>query len=131
VLFKLTIQPRVSETDGMGHINNTCVPVWLEAGRENIFRIFNPDLSFADWRCVVVNLNIDYIKEIFYGREVEVHTWVKHIGNSSFILEEELYQSGELCAKGTATYVNFNKKIRKTEPIPSNIRQELEEHKRE
>jgi acyl-CoA thioester hydrolase len=130
-LFALTIQPRVSETDGVGHINNTCVPIWFEAGREKIFKIFNPDLSFKDWRCVVVNLNVDFVKEIFYGYEVEVKTWIKHIGNSSFIVEEELYQNGQLCSKGTATYVNFNQKSRKAEPIPSSIREELLSHKRE
>ena len=48
VKFLLTtiITPRVSETDGVGHINNVFVPIWLEAGRREIFKIFSPDLSF-------------------------------------------------------------------------------------
>ncbi|MCM2534273.1 acyl-CoA thioesterase [Neobacillus pocheonensis] len=129
-MFNTTIKPRVSETDGMGHINNTVVTVWFEAGREEIFKIFTPNLSFDDWKCVVVNLNIDYLNEIFFGSEVEVKTWIKEVRNSSFIVEEELYQKGALCAKGTATYVNFNGTTRKAEPIPEGIRYELEQHYR-
>ena len=44
-----TITPRVSETDGAGHINNTAIPVWLEAGRREIFALFTPDLGFEHW----------------------------------------------------------------------------------
>lgn len=46
-MFTTTITPRVSETDGVGHINNTTVPVWFEAGRHEIFKLFTPDLSFS------------------------------------------------------------------------------------
>ena len=44
-MFTTPITPRASETDGAGHINNTVVPVWFEAGRREIFRIFTPDLT--------------------------------------------------------------------------------------
>ncbi|WP_126426951.1 acyl-CoA thioesterase [Brevibacillus marinus] len=130
-MFTTIIRPRVSETDGMGHINNTTIPVWFEAGREGIFRIFTPDLSFKNWKAVMVNMNIDFIKEIYYGMDVEVYTWIGKVGNSSFLVKEELYQDGHLCARGTATYVNFNQATRKAEPIPQSIRDQLEFHRRE
>ena len=78
-MFRTVIQPRVSETDGAGHINNTTVPVWFEAGRQEIFRMFMPDLSFERWKLVVVNINIDYLRQIYYGSDVEVRTWVRKI----------------------------------------------------
>lgn len=127
-MFRTIIHPRVSETDGVGHINNTTIPVWFEAGRGEIFKMFMPDLSFDNWKLVIVNMNIDYVRQLFYGKEVEVLTWVKKIGNTSFVLYEEMYQDDQLCAKGTATYVNFNKKIQKPEPIPEHIRKQLEGH---
>jgi acyl-CoA thioester hydrolase len=130
-MFTTIIRPRVSETDGMGHINNTTIPVWFEAGREGIFRIFTPDLSFKNWKAVLVNMNIDFVREIHYGMDVEVLTWINKVGNSSFVVEEELYQDGHLCARGTAVYVNFNQTTRKAEPIPQSIRDQLESHKRE
>jgi len=32
-MFETPITPRVSETDGVGHVNNVFVPIWFEAGR--------------------------------------------------------------------------------------------------
>lgn len=127
-MFITIVRPRVSETDGVGHINNTTVPIWFEAGREPIFRIFNPDLSFKEWRCVIVNMNVDYINQIYLGKDVEIRTWIKKIGNKSFVIHEELHQDGILCARGEATYVNYNQALQKAEPIPDSIRKRLEEH---
>jgi acyl-CoA thioester hydrolase len=53
---------------------------------------------------------------------------VIHIGTSSLQLYEELWQEWTLCAKETATYVNYNVKQKKAEPIPQAIRVELQTH---
>lgn len=66
-MFHTTIEPRVSETDAVGHINNTTVPVWFEAGRNQLFALFNPERSFKDWKMIILNMNVDlsvkFIKE--------------------------------------------------------------------
>ncbi|ASN06827.1 acyl-CoA thioesterase [Virgibacillus necropolis] len=127
-MFRTTIHPRVSETDALGHINNTTVPVWFESGRHEIFKMFMPNLSFDNWKLVVVNLNIDYVSQIYFGKEVEILTWIKKIGNRSFVVYEELHQNNNLCAKGTATYVNLNLHTQESEPIPELIHGQLEAH---
>jgi acyl-CoA thioester hydrolase len=127
-MYKKIIEPRVSETDGVGHINNTTIPVWFEAGRNDIFKLFTPDDSFANWKMIILNMNVDYLKQIYFGRDVEIYVWVKKIGNSSLVLYEEIHQDGQICAKDTVTYVNFNLKTQKSEPIPDEIRSELELH---
>jgi acyl-CoA thioester hydrolase len=127
-MFKTIIEPRVSETDGVGHINNTTIPVWLEAGRNQVFRIFMPEPSFEKWNVIVVNVNVDYVAQIYYGINAEVHTHVQKLGNSSFVLYEEIYQEEKLCVKATATYVYFNQEQGRPEPIPSHFREELAKH---
>ncbi|MGX6443259.1 acyl-CoA thioesterase [Neobacillus sp. K501] len=127
-MYKTTIDPRVSETDGVGHINNTTIPIWFEAGRNPIFKLFTPDDMFENWKMIIINMAVEYVNQIYFGREVEVITWVKRIGNSSLELYEEIHQDGKVCAKGTVTYVNFNLHLQKSEPIPSSIRRELEIH---
>ena len=64
-MFITKIQPRVSETDGAGHINNTTIPIWFEAGRDEIFKLFTPDFSFKNWKLVLANMNIDFITIFF------------------------------------------------------------------
>ncbi len=127
-MVRTSIIPRASETDAAGHINNTVVPIWLEAGRREIFRLFTPDLDFAKWRMALVNINIDYLAQIFFQREVEVRTWVRAVGNKSFTLYEELHQGEVLCARGSATYVYFNYGRQQSEPVPLEARQRLEAH---
>lgn len=119
-MFKTVITPRISETNAARHIGHTAVPVWLEAGFDGILRIFNPEMSL-DPKLAMVNLSIDYLREMFYGRDAEVLTWVKKVGGSSFLLYQEVYQDGKLCARANTTFVHFNYSEKKPEPIPEEI----------
>jgi acyl-CoA thioester hydrolase len=127
-MYRTIIEPRVSETDGVGHINNTTIPIWFEAGRNQLFKLFTPDSSFGNWKMIILNMNVDYVGQIYFGRDVEINTWVKRIGKTSLELYEEIHQDNRLCVKGSAIYVNFNLQTQKSEPISEEIRQELENH---
>ncbi|MFG6146881.1 acyl-CoA thioesterase [Halobacillus sp. B23F22_1] len=130
-MYKTIIEPRVSETDGVGHINNTVVPVWLEAGRNPLFKLFTPDDNFNDWKMIILNMNIDFKSQIYFGTNVEIRTWVKKIGNTSLTLYEEVWQSDTLCAAGDTIYVNFNVEKQVSERIPDDIRRALANHMHE
>lgn len=118
-MIETPITPRVSETDGAGHINNVFVPVWFEAGRREIFRILTPDLAFERWRVALVNVNIDYLAQIFFHEDAVVRTWIDRVGTKSFTVAEEVWQGERQCAKGTATYVYFNYRTQSSAPIPA------------
>ena len=75
-MFETRITPRVSETDGAGHVNNVFVPVWFEAGRREIFRILTPDLTFRRWRVALVSMNVDYLDQIYFHEVALVRTWI-------------------------------------------------------
>ena len=129
-MIETPITPRVSETDGAGHINNTVVPIWFEGGRKEIFRLLTPDLQFSGWRVALVNMNIDYLAQTYFQELALVRTWVDRVGNKSFTLDEELWQGESLCAKGTATYVYFDYSVQEARPIPNYVREKLEGHRR-
>jgi acyl-CoA thioester hydrolase len=129
-MFTTTITPRVSETDGAGHVNNTVAPVWLEAGRREVFRIFSPALRFDDWHLALVNTNLDYVAQIYWQQAAEVRTWVDRVGNTSFRLYEEIWQGARLCVKGTVTYVHFDYATQRSRPVPAQARARLLEHRR-
>lgn len=76
-MYKMIIEPRVSETDGVGHINNTTIPIWFEAARNPIFKLFTPDNLFENWKMIIINMNVEYLQQIYFGRNAEVFTWVK------------------------------------------------------
>ena len=119
------IVPRVSETDGVGHINNVFVPIWFEAGRREIFRIFSPNLDFVNWKLALVKVTVEYVDQLYLAENVEVRTGIQKIGNSSFTIREAIFQTNRLCAKGEAIYVNYNFRENKSESISNEIRDKL------
>lgn len=127
-MYQKVLEPRVSETDGVGHINNTVLPVWFEAARNPLFSLFTPDHDFGKWKMIIVKTTLEFVKQIYFGQDVEIRTWVKKIGNSSLELYEELYQNDVLCAKNSVVYVNYDLTAQKSEPIPDAIREELSKH---
>ena len=120
------IVPRVSETDGVGHINNVFVPIWFEAGRREIFRIFSPKLDFINWKLALVKVTVEYVDQLYLAEGVDIKTGIEKIGTSSFTIKEEIYQTNRICAKGQAIYVNYNFRDKKSEPISNEIRNRLE-----
>jgi len=127
-MFSLTIQPRFAETDALGHLNNTTLPIWFEQGRTPIFEIFVPGLDVKSWNLILAKIEVEFVREIFYGNEVEIRTSVERIGNSSLVVYQEAWQHDELAAIGRATMVHFNHQAKKSEPIPDSIRAQLAQH---
>jgi acyl-CoA thioester hydrolase len=129
-MFTTTVTPRFGDIDGLRHINNTVLANWFELGRNPIFRIFSPDLnlSFKTWPLILAHTDFDFVDEIVFRYDVEIKTYVKHIGNKSFTTYHEAWQEGRLCVIGNATLVHydFNKKI--TTEIPEDIKEKLKEH---
>ena len=127
-MFTETIIPRFAETDALGHINNTVIPVWLEQARTPVFRLFIPDLDPKKWRLIIAKIEVNFLREIIYGHAVEVTTYVEKVGNSSFQLGQEIHQRGQCCAKGLSVLVHFNYATKQAESVPAEIRKALEGH---
>jgi acyl-CoA thioester hydrolase len=125
-MFKKIITPRISETNITRHIGHTAIPVWLEEGYEEIIRLFSQ--NFAEPSLITVNLNIDFLHEIFFGKDVEILTRVKKIGTSSFVLHQEVSQDGKLCIQASTTLFHFDYSTHKPDPIPKSVRDILNEH---
>ena len=83
-MFKEKITPRFSDTDALGHINNTKVPVWFEGAREPIFRFFTPDLNPKDWHLIIAKIEVNYHGQLFYGQAIESRTYIGRVGGASF-----------------------------------------------
>ncbi len=129
-MFTETIHPRFAETDALGHINNTVIPVWLEQARTPVFRLFTPDLNPASWRLIIAKIEVSFAKETVYGHPVAIRTYVDHVGNSSFRLGQEVWQQEEICAQGLSTMVHFDYERKQSVAVPDDIRQQLERHMR-
>src|SRR5690554_3847102 len=95
------IKVRFYETDALGHVNNTVIPAWFETGRIPVFDLFAEQGDPYEISLIVANLNVDFVRSIYFGHPVTLKTFIARIGNSSFTIGSEVWQHDKLCAKGT------------------------------
>jgi acyl-CoA thioester hydrolase len=127
-MYKCKVTPKFGDIDGLRHVNNTVIPNWFEEARNEIYGYFNPDFSFKTWNLILARFEVDFISQIFYNGNVEIHTYVSHIGNSSFEVYQEAWQNERLCSKGKTVLVHFDFKNQKSQSIPDDIRMKLQNH---
>ncbi|MDE1464399.1 acyl-CoA thioesterase [Spartinivicinus poritis] len=127
-MFKQIITPGFYETDALGHINNTVVPMWFEKAREPLFKLFTPDLDPTKWRLILAGFDVQFLAEITYGEEVEIYTGVHKVGNSSFVVAQRAYQRQQRVAQGNTTLVQYDYQTKRSVLIDDNIRSQLLEH---
>ena len=96
------LSPRFVETDALGHINNTVLPVWFEDARTPLFRLFTPDLDINNWHLIIAKIEVEFVGELFYGKDVEIRTYLTKLGNSSMVIAHEAWQEGRMGARGSA-----------------------------
>ena len=125
-MLNTTIRPRFSETDALGHINNTVIPVWFLQAREPVLQYFQIGENAREIALAVVRMEVDFLAETEFGSDVSVTTEVERIGNSSFTLRQEVHQEGKCTARGITVLVHFNPQSRKAEPLPTEARTALE-----
>jgi acyl-CoA thioester hydrolase len=127
-MFSDKMMPHFSDTDALGHINNTKPPVWFEGGRAPIFKFFTPDLDPKKWQLIIAKIEVSYHAQLFYGEEIEIRTYISRIGGASFDVYQELWQHSEKCVSGTAAMVNFDYKAQCSKKISDEIRTQLTKH---
>ena len=129
-MFKTKVTPSFGDIDGMKHVNNNRILEWFELGGLDIYRYFTPDLNldFENWKLIMVRKEADFVGQLRFGEDVEIRTYLLKIGNSSFTVGNEVWQSNELKAKGKTIIVHFDYVTQKSVPIPDDVRKKLEEH---
>ncbi len=127
-MLELFITPRFGDIDGLRHVNNTCVPGWFEQARNPLYQIFNPDLNFETWNLILVRIEVDYISQMYYHKDVQIKTFISRIGRSSFEVYQEGWQNESLCVKGKAVIVYFDFKTQKSIAIPDPFKELLGVH---
>jgi acyl-CoA thioester hydrolase len=127
-MFSYSVMPGFSDTDALGHINNTRLPVWFENAREPIFRLFTPTLDLKRWPLILARITVDFKEQMFLGHPVEIRSYISKIGSASFTTTQEAWQDGRCTAKGEATMVHFDYQLKKSVAISDDIRNILEQH---
>lgn len=123
--MSITVFPRFSEVDVLGHVTNTALPVWFEEGRQEIFRHFSHEASMRDLALILRRYEIDFLQQIQAGHEVRIETWIESIGRSSLSIVQQAFQFEALVASGRCVLVHFDYTANASREIDAEQRQAL------
>lgn len=113
------LTPRFSDTDAMGHINNTAVTQWLEAGRLDFYM---NHLKTSTPK-VLRRIEVDYEREMNFHDAALIRTGVERLSNKTITLRQEIFQSGKLCVKAIVVECYFDTKTRSSMAMPEHDRE--------
>lgn len=125
--FFAPIEPRISETDLYGHLNNTSYLVYFEEARVKYFRTI--DIFDMKIGIVAGDIYCRYHAEAFAFDELELGVRTRKIGTKSFILEYCLIRKTDdrLIASGWGTIVFLDHETKKTVVVPEILRKRISE----
>ena len=118
---RVTEAVRFSETDMLGHVNNTVFATYFEVGRSSYLSesgFYRQDMVAL----VIVKTEIEFVGMIYWPGKVEIGTRVSGSGRSSFTMEQLLYQGERLVGRSASTMVLLDRTTNRSTPIPDDIR---------
>jgi acyl-CoA thioester hydrolase len=120
----LRIEPRWTDLDAAGHVNNTVFLVYAEEARNRFLFSALPDTSSS---IVVVHNAIDYHHPVVHSDLVEVSSAVDAIGNTSFTTINVVATATHRCATVRTVQVVLRDDRTATRPWTAGERATLEE----
>jgi acyl-CoA thioester hydrolase len=125
------IQVRYVDLDVLGHVNNSVYFSYFEMARVQYFgQVLGKDWDWETNGVILVKNWAEYIKPVFLEDQPEITIYVDKIGSKSFDLSYELKVNNVLYTTGGSTMVAFDAKSNKTIEIPEDMRNFLEQLKR-
>jgi acyl-CoA thioester hydrolase len=133
-MFEHQVKFRVlySDTDKMGYMYYGQYAKYLEMGRVEALRSLGLSYKVMEDTGVilpVLDLNLKYIKPIFYDEQVSLITRVKEMPGSRIHFEYEFHnEKGDLTTKAETTLVFVNNETGKPCFIPENFKSKIEDY---
>ncbi len=124
--YRTDIQVRFSDTDALGHLNNTAYALYAEQARVELFHGLGQKGNL-----ILAHIALDFRRQARYGDRVHVLTWVDSIGNSSVRLYQEVYADDLVTAQVASVVVMFDYVAQRPIPVPEALRRSLEPYRRE
>ena len=120
------IQVRFADTDALGHLNNASYALYGEYARIQFLKALDTDVQAL----ILAHLSLDFRKQVRFGEEVTVKTWVERVGSSSITLAQEVLAEGEVACTVGSVVVHFDYEAQKAKKIPDGVRETLLEYTR-
>ena len=127
-VFDIEVAKRFKDLDPYDHVSNATFLDYVMEARVRVYRALGMYARGVVGQ-VVVRQEINYLRPIRFSIEpLQTRTWFSHIGTSSFTMETQLIDEGQLAADAKSVMVCFDKDSKSSRPIPPEFRLLIEEH---
>lgn len=109
------------DMDALGHVNNARYFDYFQEARIEWLRELNIHLT-GTIGPVVIHVACTFLKPIIYPATVMIRSNIHSLGNSSMLMDHELYQGDTLMAQGLSKIVWVDYTQSKSVPLPESIR---------
>ncbi len=120
---------RFSDEDSMGHINNVAYAAYVEQARVAFIDAFLKSGGPGGIDYVLVNVNIDFHREMHFPGTVDIGARVIRIGTKSITTGYGLFKDSENVATAGSVNVFFDIESGKTIPISEDLKRVLEDER--
>ena len=125
---RTSIEIRFTDVDSQDHVNHTAIVEWIAHARVKLIDgkvnqydhgLWNEGLELDH---VLVNLKVNFHKEVFYPGTIEVAGRVHNVGNKSVATVIFVYSDGEVVAEAQCINVFFKTSTKKSVDIPDKLK---------
>ena len=121
MVHRTDLQMRFCDTDALGHVNNVSFAAYAETGRVDFLKRLGKSVTSL----ILANVSIDFRRQVSFGEEVHIDSWVESLGRSSITLGQTLWANDERAADIKSVAVHFDYKTGKPIELTAAIRTEL------
>ena len=132
---RTSIEIRFTDVDSQDHVNHTAIVEWIAHARVNLIDGKVAQYHHTIWENlkdkdpeldhVLVNLEVNFHKEVFYPGTVEVSSRVLNVGSKSVTTEFFVYRGNEVVAEAQCVNVFFRPEDKKSVDIPDKLKEML------
>ena len=125
---RTSIEIRFTDVDSQDHVNHTAIVEWIAHARVKLIDEKVNQYDHGLWDegpeldHVLVNLKVNFQKEVFYPGTVEVAGRVHDVGNKSVTTVIFVYSDGEVVAEAQCINVFFRTSTKKSVDIPDKLK---------
>tara|TARA_S200000501_G_scaffold376506_1_gene431652 strand:- start:505 stop:918 length:414 start_codon:yes stop_codon:yes gene_type:complete len=122
--FQHKIKTRFRDLDSFNHINNATFLSYLEDARILFFKRWN--VNKTNKSLIVASIKIDYIEQVTHPSELIICQRISRIGNKSFDNKSLIFCQEKVVCSSTTTIVCYDFISKKTVPVYSEIKNDLD-----
>lgn len=109
------------DMDALGHVNNGRYFDYFQEARIEWLRELNIQMT-EQTGPVVIQVGCTFLKPVIYPASIVLKSSIHSLGNSSMIMDHDLYQNDVLMAQGMCKIVWIDYIQQKSIPLPDTIR---------